>query len=153
MYKKSVLHVQGCWCFAIKATIVGLWPFLRSRCQQRWRRQRERKKKKAKNFIVHFVAVVARLRRKTNFTFCGARRHKRTIFFSFLGLRFSPLETNSSKIQRYLTIWLRWNWNKRDQVCAVAVLVDMFDGGCGHSSREDKVRFTIFYSDADHWAV
>ena len=62
----------------------------------RWRRQRERENSKkgldkqnnnfacASRFFVYFFAVVARLRLEStvpNFTFCGEREHKTTIFF------------------------------------------------------------------------
>ena len=61
----------------------------------RWRRQREQETSKgldkqnnnfacASRFFVYFFAVVARLRLESavpNFTFCGGREHKTTIFF------------------------------------------------------------------------
>ena len=76
---------------------VSVCGFLRELKQRagRWRRQRERETSKgldkqnnnfacASRLFVHSFAVVARLRLEStvpNFTFCGGRKHKTTIFF------------------------------------------------------------------------
>ena len=76
---------------------VSVSGFFRELKQRTGRRQRERETSKslykrnnnfacASRFFVHFLAVVARLRLEStlpNFTFCGEREHKTTIFFFF----------------------------------------------------------------------
>ena len=75
-------------------SVSGFFRELKQRAERR-RRQRERETAKgldkqnnnfacASRFFVYFFAVVARLRLEStvpNFTFCGEREHKTTIFF------------------------------------------------------------------------